>query len=67
MDKSTRKFLKVLTIFILGFVALVTNVEIWNVAYLGHSDGFHVFMSIINFLFEGTVIYFIAKSWLPDK
>ncbi len=64
---SIKKFLKVLVVVILGFAALVTNVEIWNAASLGHTDGFHVFMAIINFLFEGVVIYSIARTWIPKE
>ena len=60
------KFAKILCLVIIGFVALITNVEIWNVASDGGTDGFHVVLSIINLLLEGAAIFFFGK-WLFKK
>ena len=66
MNESNKKtlvqFLKVLSVFLLGFVALITNVEIFNMAHAGHTDGFHVVLAIINFIAEGFGIYFYQKA-----
>lgn len=55
---------KVLTLVIVAFVALITNVEIWNCFYNGDTDGFHLAVSIVNFIGEFIGIYFLAKKVL---
>jgi len=55
------QFLKVLSVFLLGFIALIPNVEIFNMASKGYTDGFHVVLAILNLLAEGVGIYFYQK------
>ena len=60
--KTLVQFLKVLSVFLLGFIALIVNVEIFNMAAGGHTDGFHVVLAIINLVAEGVGIYFYQKA-----
>ncbi len=60
--KSLVKFLKVLSVFLLAAIAIITNVEIWNVASSGGTDGFHVVVAILNFIAEGVGVYFYQKA-----
>lgn len=64
--RNIKEFAKVLALFILGFLAIITNVEIWNCASNGATDGFHVWVSILNFIFEGFAIFEVWK-WLFKK
>lgn len=54
----------VLLIFILSFIVLIPNVEIWNMAYLGYTDTFHVIISVFNLLFGGLSVYVFSKALL---
>ena len=66
MNESNKKtlvqFLKVLSVFLLGFIAIIVNVEIFNMAHGGHTDGFHVVLAIINLIAEGVGAYFYQKA-----
>lgn len=62
--KELIRFAKILVVVIVSLIALITNVEIWNVAAAGNTDGFHVVVSILNFLMEGVAIFFGTKKWL---
>jgi len=59
---SLVQFLKVLSVFLLGFVALITNVEIFNMAHGGHTDGFHGWVAFINLISEGFGLYYYQKA-----
>ena len=54
----------ILLIFILSFVVLIPNVEIWNMAYLKYTDTFHVIVSIFNLLFGALSVYVFSKALL---
>lgn len=58
---------KAFLLMIMGFVALITNVDTWNMAYMGYTDGFHVVVSILNFMMEGLGIYWFARKILYKK
>lgn len=60
------KFAKIFCLVIVGFVALITNVEIWNLAAQHATDIFHIVLSAINILLEGAGIFFFSK-WLFKK
>ena len=60
--KTLVKFLKVLSVVLLGFIAIIVNVEIFNMASAGHTDGFHVVLAIINLIAEGVGVYFYQKA-----
>lgn len=64
---SLIEFVKVLTIALLGFIALITNVEIWNLAALNQTDGFHVVVSILNLAAEIVALYFFGTKVLFKK
>ncbi len=65
--KSLIEFVKVFAIALLGFIVLIPNVEIWNMASFGHTDGFHVVVSILNLVGGFTGLYFFAKNVLFKK
>lgn len=46
------------------FVActIIANVEIWNLATEGYTDGFHVLFSVLNFILEGGVAFYFGKK-----
>lgn len=60
--KTLMQFLKVLSVFLLGFIALIPNVEIFNMAAKHYTDGFHVVVAILNLIAEGFGIYFYQKA-----
>lgn len=65
--KSLLQFAKTLLVFILGFVVLIPNVEIWNLASEGYTGGFHIVVSILNLLAGGTGLLFFSKKILFKK
>ena len=52
-----KQFVKVLILFILGMITIMSNAAVWN------SDAavFIKIVAIINFLFEGSVIFCLGK------
>ena len=64
MDNKDRliKGLKVLSVFILAFIAIFSNVTLWNFAHDGYIHGFPVIVSVLNFIAEGLGIYFYQKA-----
>lgn len=65
--KQIIKFLKVLAAFLAAFVAIVPNVEIWNLAAAGQTDAFHVTISVINLLFEFAMGFFFFRDVVKIK
>lgn len=65
--KSLLQFAKTLLVFVLGFVVLIPNVEIWNLASHGYTDVFHIVLSILNLIAGGTGLYFFGKKVLFKK
>lgn len=61
------EFVKVLVLVILIFLTIIPNVEVWNCAYLGHTDKFHVWVSIFDFIVEGGLVTYFAKKVLFKK
>ena len=59
---SLMRGLCILLIFILSFIVLIPNVEIWNMVYLKYTDTFHVIISVFNLLFGGLSVYVFAKA-----
>lgn len=59
---SLMRGLCILLIFILSFVVLIPNVEIWNMAYLKYTDTFHVILSVFNVIFGGLSVYVFGKA-----
>lgn len=64
---NLKKFAKVFAVFLIGFIIIITNVEIWNLASVGQTDGFHVVVSILNFVLEGCGLYYVGKNVLFKK
>ena len=64
MNKNIKLFFLLVAAVIALAFAVVTNVEIWNMASEGHTDGFHVLMSIGNFIMELAAGYFIGRKAL---
>ena len=52
----------ILLIFILSFIVLIPNVEIWNMAYFKYTDTFHVILSIFNLIFGGLSVFVLGKA-----
>ena len=50
-------WLKVISVFLLFFVVLIPNMEIWNLAANKLTDGFHVVFSVLNLIFGGFSLY----------
>ena len=55
-------WLKVISVFLLFFVVLVPNMEIWNLASSKLTDGFHVVLSVFNLIFGGFSLYLYQKK-----
>ena len=60
--KTLINFLKVLVLILLVGCAIIPNVEIWNLASEGNTDGFHVLFSILNLIGCFVGIYFVGKA-----
>lgn len=67
MKGELKTILKFVVLILLIGCVIVPNVEIWNMAALGHTDGFHVFFSILNFAVECGFVYFFSKKYLFKK
>ena len=67
MDKNIKQWLKVLLVVLLGFCTVIPNAEIWNMATDGHTDGFHVWVSILDLILEGGLIFYLSKFFLFKK
>jgi len=67
MNKEVLHWLKVLLVFILAFCVIIPNAEIWNMATAGHTDGFHVVVSILDFILEGGLVFWFSKYCLFKK
>ena len=65
--ESLLLFAKVLAVFVASFFAIITNVEIWNLAADHLTDGFHVVISVLNFLMEAGLITFFSLKYLFKK
>ena len=55
-------WLKVISVFLLFFVVLIPNMEIWNLAANKLTDGFHVVLSVFNLIFGGFSLYLYQKK-----
>lgn len=62
MNVNIKQFLKVFLTFILAMVAIISNVEIFNLKAGGFTDGFHVVCAGVNFAVEAYLIYKYAKN-----
>lgn len=64
MDNKDRiiKGLKVLSVFVLAFIAIFANMTLFNAAHDGYIHGFPVLISVLNFIAEGIGIYFYQKA-----
>lgn len=60
--ENVLSWLKVISVFLLFFVVLVPNVEIWNLAASKLTDGFHVTLSVLNLIFGGFGLYLYQKK-----
>lgn len=61
------QFAKVLSAFLVAFLIIITNVEIWNMASSGYTDGFHVVVSILNFVWESVLSVLFFKRYVFAK
>ena len=48
-------------------IAIATNVEIWNMFAANVTDLFHLVVSIINFIFEATILGFCAVTVFKSR
>ena len=60
--ENVLSWLRVISVFLLFFVVLVPNVEIWNLAASKLTDGFHVVFSVLNLIFGGFRLYLYQKK-----
>ena len=67
MNTNIKHWLKVLLVFLLAFCTIIPNSEVWNLASEGHTDTFHVIVSIIDFIAEGLLIFYFSKFFLFKK
>lgn len=67
MDKEVLHWLKVLLVVLLIACTIIPNAEIWNMAIENYTDGFHVFVSILDFILEGILIFYFSKLFLFKK
>ena len=67
MNKDIKQWLKVLFVVLLAFCAIIPNAEIWNMKAFGHTDGFHVLISILDIILEGGLIFYFSKFFLFKK
>ena len=67
MNKDVKQLLKVLFVVLLAFCAIIPNAEIWNMKALGHTDGFHAVVSVLDFILEGGLIFYFSKFFLFKK
>ena len=67
MNKDIKQWLKVLFVVLLAFCAIIPNAEIWNMKAAGHTDGFHVVGSVLDFILEGILIFYFSKLFLFKK
>lgn len=65
--ESLMQFAKVLCAFLAAFLIIITNVEIWNMASSGYTDGFHVVVSVLNFVWEVAVSVLFFKKYVFAK
>lgn len=56
---------KVLAIIILSFIAIMSNVAVWNAAGIASLGTTVILASVVNFFLEATGIVLLAKKWLP--
>ena len=61
MNKEVLHWLKVLLVVLLIACTIIPNAEIWNMATENYTDGFHVFVSILDFILEGVLIFYFSK------
>lgn len=61
------QFAKVLCVFLVAFLIIITNAEIWNMASSGYTDGFHVVVSILNFVWESVLSVLFFKKYVFTK
>lgn len=61
------EFFKILVLIVLAFLVIIPNAEVWNCSYLGYTDGFHVWVSVLDFIVEGGLVYWFAKKVLLKK
>ena len=61
MNKEVLHWLKVLLVVLLIACTVIPNAEIWNMAIENYTDGFHVFVSILDFILEGVLIFYFSK------
>lgn len=67
MNAEVKLFLKVLFVFLLIACTVIPNSEILNMKALGYTDGFHVVFSILDFILEFGLIWFLGKKVLFSK
>lgn len=65
--ESLTQFAKVLCAFLVAFLIIITNVEIWNMASSGYTDGFHVVVSVLNFVWEAVLSVLFFKKYVFAK
>lgn len=61
------EFLKWLLIAVLVFLTIIPNAEVWNVAHAGMTDGFHVVVSILDFIAEAVLVWIFGAKVLFKK
>ena len=74
MSESNKKslilFAKVVCVFLLALVIIISNAAVWNAFALGCTavDGFVLGVSIVNFLFEiGALVWVCIKKVFAKK
>ena len=58
---------KMIAVTLMILIAIATNVEIWNMFTANVTDLFHLVVSIINFIFEATILGFCAVTVFKSR
>jgi hypothetical protein len=61
------QFGKVVWAMLIAMIIIITNVEIWNMCALGHTDGFHVVVSVLNVIWEAVISFLFFKKVVFKK
>lgn len=56
---------KAVGIVLISFIAIMSNVAVWNAAGIVDLGTTVILASIVNFLLEATGIVLLAKKWFP--
>lgn len=65
--ETMTEFGKVVALFLIGFMVIITSSGVWNGVAAGAVDSFYGWVAGINFIIEGFGVYSLYKKWFPKK